>query len=248
MPAPTSPARPSPVRRAASGGHRGRPAERVYFAGHCRYARRHLMGTPAPPDVRIAEVTKRFGDVVAVDNLSLEVPPRQLLRAAGPSGCGKTTTLRMIAGFEHPPRARSFIGDRDVTQVLPYPPRQHGLPELRAVPAPDVFETSPSGCASQGRRAEIEHPRRRDARAGRARRLPPTPPAVSGGQQQRVALARASSTGRRCCCSTSHWARSTSSCGADAARAEAHPARGGITFIHVTHDQEEAMTMAEPSR
>src|SRR5213592_3749350 len=72
------------------------------------------------PDVRLEGVTKRFDGVVAVDDLSLEIPRGSFFAMLGPSGCGKTTTLRMIGGFEVPGEGRIFLGDRDVVGLPPY--------------------------------------------------------------------------------------------------------------------------------
>src|SRR5215218_4012976 len=77
-------------------------------------------GATAPPDVRLEAVTKRFDEVVAVDELTLEVPRGSFFALLGPSGCGKTTTLRMIGGFEEPTEGTIFLGDRDVTGLPPY--------------------------------------------------------------------------------------------------------------------------------
>ncbi|MFP6733573.1 MAG: ATP-binding cassette domain-containing protein, partial [Rhodospirillales bacterium] len=63
-------------------------------------------------DVRVENLVKRFGDVVAVDGVSFEVPKGKLLTLLGPSGCGKTTTLNMIAGFENPDVGDVYVGDR----------------------------------------------------------------------------------------------------------------------------------------
>src|SRR3954466_6189241 len=71
-------------------------------------------------DVRLAGVTKRFDDVVAVDDISLEVPSGSFFALLGPSGCGKTTTLRMIGGFEEPSAGAIYLGDRDVVGLPPY--------------------------------------------------------------------------------------------------------------------------------
>src|SRR3954451_21005087 len=71
-------------------------------------------------DVRLAGVTKRFDDVVAVDDISLEVPSGSFFSLLGPSGCGKTTTLRMIGGFEEPSSGAIYLGDRPVTGLPPY--------------------------------------------------------------------------------------------------------------------------------
>src|SRR4051812_31261584 len=72
------------------------------------------------PDVVLRNVTKRFGDVTAVDALELEIAHGEFLSLLGPSGCGKTTTLRMIAGFEQPDEGTLLIGGRDVAGLPPY--------------------------------------------------------------------------------------------------------------------------------
>src|SRR3954462_4105396 len=72
-----------------------------------------------PPDVRLAGVRKRFGDVVAVDGVDLEIRHGEFFTMLGPSGSGKTTCLRMIAGFERPDDGRIELGGRDVTDLPP---------------------------------------------------------------------------------------------------------------------------------
>src|SRR6059036_3065775 len=74
----------------------------------------------AARDLRLERVTKRFGDFVAVDNLTLTVPQGSFFALLGPSGCGKTTTLRMVAGLEEPTAGRVHIGDEDITYLRPY--------------------------------------------------------------------------------------------------------------------------------
>jgi ABC-type proline/glycine betaine transport system permease subunit len=71
------------------------------------------------PDIRLERVTKRFGDMTAVDALDLEMPRGAFYALLGPSGCGKTTTLRMIGGFEEPTDGRVFLGGDDVTERPP---------------------------------------------------------------------------------------------------------------------------------
>ena len=71
-------------------------------------------------DLRIIDVTKRFGDFVAVDDLTLTIPSGSFFALLGPSGCGKTTTLRMVAGLEEPTAGAILIGDEDVTWNKPY--------------------------------------------------------------------------------------------------------------------------------
>src|SRR5262249_61810984 len=100
-------------------GRRGWRCRRGCRVSSVREAR---LAPPATPvaDVHIERVTKLFDDVVAVDDLSLEVPKGSFFALLGPSGCGKTTTLRMIGGFEEPTSGRIFLGDRDVVGLPPY--------------------------------------------------------------------------------------------------------------------------------
>ncbi|HEV3293336.1 MAG TPA: ABC transporter ATP-binding protein, partial [Streptosporangiaceae bacterium] len=76
--------------------------------------------TAARPAIHVADLVKRYGDVVAVDDIELTVRPGEFFTMLGPSGSGKTTLLRLIAGFERPDRGRIELGGRDVTGVPPY--------------------------------------------------------------------------------------------------------------------------------
>lgn len=80
----------------------------------------------APAGVGLIGVTKRFSDVVAVDEVSLDIEPREFVSLLGPSGCGKTTTLRMIAGFEFPDEGDIMLGGRSILSTPPY--RRSWLP------------------------------------------------------------------------------------------------------------------------
>jgi ABC-type Fe3+/spermidine/putrescine transport system ATPase subunit len=71
-------------------------------------------------DVELRGITKKYGDVIAVDNISLKVDEGEFLSFLGPSGCGKTTTLRMIAGFEEPTEGSVYIKGKRVNEVPPY--------------------------------------------------------------------------------------------------------------------------------
>ena len=92
--------------------------------------------TDADGHIVLDDVTKQFGDVTAVDHVSLTIGKGEFFSLLGPSGCGKTTTLRMIAGFEEPTSGRILLAGRG-RHVRPgrEAPRQHGLPGVRAVPA-----------------------------------------------------------------------------------------------------------------
>jgi iron(III) transport system ATP-binding protein len=88
--------------------------------------------------VQFQNVTKRFGNVVALKPLSLDIAPGTLVTLLGPSGCGKTTTLRLIAGLESATEGKILIGGQDVTHLTgDLPPCLDGVPVLRAVPAHD---------------------------------------------------------------------------------------------------------------
>ena len=92
------------------------PAVRRRRRGRRRGRARHLM----QGEVRLEELTKSFGEVVAVDGIDLHMPPGEFFTLLGPSGCGKTTTLRMIAGFERPTSGRIMLDGTDVAQVPPH--------------------------------------------------------------------------------------------------------------------------------
>ena len=99
----------------------------------------------APPateyDIRLIGLTKRFDDVVAVDDISLEIDRGQFFALLGPSGCGKTTTLRMIGGFEEPTEGRIELGGVDVAPLPPYKRDVNTVFQSYALfPHLDVFE------------------------------------------------------------------------------------------------------------
>jgi ABC-type Fe3+/spermidine/putrescine transport system ATPase subunit len=144
--------------------------------------------------LRLESLTRRFGDTVAVDDLSLTVERGEIVTLLGPSGCGKTTTLRMIAGFEHPTGGRIVLGDRDVTAL---PPQKRGMgmvfQSYALFPHLDVRQNVEFGLRSRGdpgadAAAKADRALELVELAGYADRRVQ---ALSGGQQQRVALARA---------------------------------------------------------
>ena len=200
-------------------------------------------------DVRLEHVTKRFDDVLAVDDLTLEIPRGSFFALLGPSGCGKTTTLRMIGGFEDPTEGRILLGDREVTGLPSYKRDVNTVFQSYALfPHLDVFENIAFGLK-----------RRRVAKseiASRAREMLATggvegldrrkPRQLSGGQQQRVALARALVNHPRVLLLDEPLGaldlKLRKQMQLELKRIQ-HEV--GITFVHVTHDQEEAMTMAD---
>jgi spermidine/putrescine transport system ATP-binding protein len=200
-------------------------------------------------DVRLEGVTKRFDDVTAVDDLSLEIEQGSFFALLGPSGCGKTTTLRMIGGFEEPTSGTIFLGDRDVVGRPPYRRDVNTVFQSYALfPHLSIFENVAFGLRRKG--ADRKNLRGRVMEMlhlveleGMERRKPRQ---LSGGQQQRVALARA------LVCSPRVLLLDEPLGALDLKLRKQmqlflkriqHDI--GITFIHVTHDQEEAMTMAD---
>ena len=90
--------------------------------------------------LEIQNVTRRFGDFTAVDDVSLAIEAGEFFTLLGPSGCGKTTLLRMIAGFDLPDGGRILLDGNDLADRPPEnAPGAHGIPELRAVPAHDAW-------------------------------------------------------------------------------------------------------------
>src|SRR5688572_7612609 len=145
-------------------------------------------------DVRLERVTKLFGDVAAVDDLSLDIAEGEFFSMLGPSGCGKTTTLRMIGGFEDPSYGTVYLGGRDVTDLPPYKRDVNTVFQSYALfPHLNVLENVAFGLRRKKvDKAEIQ------TRVADTMRLVDLvgfeerkPGQMSGGQQQRVALARA---------------------------------------------------------
>src|SRR5581483_11272304 len=227
--------RPPPAR----GGVLMATAERVEPVG----------GAAVAADVRLEHVTKRFADVVAVDDLSLEIPRGSFFAMLGPSGCGKTTTLRMIGGFEEPTSGEIYLGDREVSGLPPYRRDVNTVFQSYALfPHLSTFENVAFGLRRRGVRGEQLAGRVKSVleKVGLAGFEGRKPRQLSGGQQQRVALARALVNAPRVLLLDEPLGaldlklRKQMQLELKAIQHEF-----GITFVHVTHDQEEAMTMAD---
>src|SRR4051794_27735658 len=201
------------------------------------------------PDIRLDDVTKRFGDTVAVDRLTLEIERGAFYALLGPSGCGKTTTLRMIGGFEDPSAGTIYLGGSDVTDLPPYKRDVNTVFQSYALfPHLDVERNVAFGL--ERRKLAKDEVRRRVGEALELTQLhglgQRKPAQLSGGQQQRVALARALVNRPRALLLDEPLGaldlRLRKQLQIELKRIQQDV---GITFVHVTHDQEEAMTMAD---
>jgi putative spermidine/putrescine transport system ATP-binding protein len=203
----------------------------------------------AQPDVALVGVRKTFGDVVAVDSIDLEVHRGEFFTMLGPSGSGKTTTLRLIAGFEKPDAGQILLGGEDVASKPPYDRDVNTVFQDYALfPHMTVAENVEYGLKVK-RVARAE----RRARVGEALetvRMPAfggrKPAQLSGGQRQRVALARALVNHPRVLLLDEPLGaldlKLRQEMQIELKRIQQEV---GITFVYVTHDQEEALTMSD---
>ena len=199
--------------------------------------------------VELTDVTKRFGTMVAVDGLNLEVQPGEFLSLLGPSGCGKTTTLRMLAGFEQPDEGFIRISGDYVQGIPPYKRDVNTVFQQYALfPHMSVAENVAYGLRQKGvPKAEIET---RVAEAldmvKMSKLAERRPRQMSGGQQQRVAVARAL-VNRPSVLLLDEPLGALDRKLREEMQIELKLLQSqlGITFIFVTHDQEEAMGMSD---
>jgi|SRR5215203_462748 len=201
------------------------------------------------PSVELCGVTKRFGDLAAVDDLSLELAEGEFFTLLGPSGCGKTTTLRMIAGFERPDEGEIRIEGEDVAQLPPHKRptntvfQSYALFPHLSVEANVAFglkrKKISKGEIAERVRAELE-------RVGLAAEAKRKPSQLSGGMQQRVALARALVNLPKVLLLDEPLGaldlKLRKGLQVELKRIQREV---GITFVYVTHDQEEALTMSD---
>ncbi|WP_295450821.1 ABC transporter ATP-binding protein [uncultured Thiodictyon sp.] len=202
----------------------------------------------AAPYVRIDHVTKQFGDVYAVDDVSLDIFQGEFFSLLGSSGCGKSTLLRMLAGLERPTKGRIYIDGADVTDIPAYSRPVNMMFQSYALFPHMTVEQNVEFGLKQDRMPRKERAERVGEMLGllqiselRKRK----PDQLSGGQRQRVALARTLAKHPKLLLLDEPLGaldkRLRESAQFELVNLQE---RLGITFVTVTHDQEEAMTMS----
>jgi putative spermidine/putrescine transport system ATP-binding protein len=209
-----------------------------------------IDGSPGSvPAVRLEAVQKRYGEVVAVDGVDLDVRDGEFFSMLGPSGSGKTTTLRMIAGFELPTAGRILLHGRDVTSVAPFDRDVNTVFQDYAL-FPHMSVGDNVGYGLMVRKVPKSDRADRVADALRMVRLDGyqgrRPSQLSGGQRQRVALARALVNRPRVLLLDEPLGALDLKLREEMQiELKSIQQQVGITFIYVTHDQEEALTMSD---
>ncbi|AQS62622.1 Spermidine/putrescine import ATP-binding protein PotA [Rhizobium rhizogenes] len=203
----------------------------------------------AVPFIRFENVTKRFGDFVAVNNLTLDIYEREFFSLLGPSGCGKTTLMRMLAGFEEPTEGRILLQGKDISGVPPYKRptnmmfQSYALFPHMSVEKNVAFGLEQDGLPKADIAARVEEMLRLVKLTEFARRKPSQ---LSGGQRQRVALARSLAKRPKVLLLDEPLGALDKKL-----REETQfelmdiQTNLGLTFLIVTHDQEEAMTVSD---
>src|SRR5436190_1664383 len=198
-------------------------------------------------DLTLTAVTKQFGAFTAVRDLDLVVEQGRFFALLGPSGCGKTTTLRMVAGLEEPTAGTISIAGQEITYLKPYKrPVNTVFQSYALFPHLDIFENVAFGLRRRGVKdvnKRVQDMLELVELGGYGKRRPAQ---LSGGQQQRVALARALINRPQVLLLDEPLGaldlKLRRQMQIELKRIQTEV---GITFVHVTHDQEEAMTMAD---
>ncbi|MFY9326206.1 MAG: ABC transporter ATP-binding protein [Candidatus Nanopelagicales bacterium] len=198
-------------------------------------------------DLYLKNLTKRYEDFTAVNDLTLTIPAGSFFALLGPSGCGKTTTLRMVAGLEEPTSGEILIGEENIVPLPPYKrPVNTVFQSYALFPHLTIYENVAFGLRRRGIKDIDKTVKDMLALVELTPMAERKPTQLSGGQQQRVAVARALINKpdvllldeplgaldlklRRQMQLELKWIQKDV----------------GTTFVHVTHDQEEAMTMAD---
>lgn len=200
------------------------------------------------PLIRFRNVTKRFGEFTAIDDLTLDIFAQEFFALLGPSGCGKTTMMRMLAGFEHPTSGTIELAGNDIAKVPPNKRAVNMMFQSYALfPHLSVWDNIAFGLRRESSdkaaiAARVEEMLKLTRLEKFARRKPHQ---ISGGQRQRVALARSLAKAPKLLLLDEPLGA------LDAKLREATQfelmdiqEKTGTTFVIVTHDQEEAMTVA----
>ena len=204
-----------------------------------------LINTGA--DLELRGIRKEFPGFTAIEELDLKIPAGQFFALLGPSGCGKTTTLRIVAGLEQPTAGQVFLGGKDITATKPHERAVNTVFQSYALfPHMTVLENVAFGL----RQRKIEQPLVKAAEALKLVELEHLaerrPQQLSGGQQQRVALARALvNRPSLLLLDEPLGALDLKLRRQMQIELKAIQMEVGLTFLHVTHDQEEAMDMAD---
>jgi putrescine transport system ATP-binding protein len=201
------------------------------------------------PFILFDQVTKRFGDFTAVDNITLGIYEREFFALLGPSGCGKTTLMRMVAGFEEPTEGRVMLDGKDLAGVPPYRRpsnmmfQSYALFPHMSVEANVGFGLKQEGMPKDQIAARVEEMLKMVKLTPFAKRRPHQ---LSGGQRQRVALARALAKRPKVLLLDEPLGALDKKL-REETQFELTDLQMdlGLTFVIVTHDQEEAMTLAD---
>ena len=203
----------------------------------------------AGTSVSLRDVTRAFGTVRALDSMSLDIAPGELVALLGPSGCGKTTALRIVAGFEHADAGEVLVGGQDVSAV-PAARRDMGMVFQSYSLFPNMSAQDNVAFGLRMRRVSAARRRARAAEllemVGLANRAGQYPHQLSGGQQQRVALARALAIEPRVLLLDEPLSALDAQVRVQLReQIRTLQQRLGTTTLFVTHDQEEALSMAD---